>query len=107
MNLFNNWLIQAIIGNLVCYLLAKIFTYTFKKLFKSSSKHNKIYKMSGLKWFFYFGTFANFNIFISCLIFLPRTYLKIAAFTIYVWYTFFIVSAFRTSYSQNINKNIE
>ena len=46
MNLLNNWLVQAIIGNLVCFLLSKIAMWFIKNTNSTNTTTNTPYKHS-------------------------------------------------------------
>ena len=101
-DLLNNWLIQAIIGNVVCYFLSK-FIFSFKKWLNTpikttiNSKSNiPLYSKKSLRKQFYVSLFI---VILSIPIFIltSNQFLKVFSFFSFIWFIFFMYCAFECS----------
>lgn len=100
MNIFNNWLFQAVIANLICFLLGNVFISiykTFKKIDTANIKNS--YKISTLRKQFYFSLILLIVSVILLFIFKKQTIL-VTACVLGFWCIVFIISAFECSVEQ-------
>ena len=101
MNLLDNWLIQAIIGNAICFILGKIALWFYKNLKSSNNKSVKKplskYSKKSLRKQFYISFIVNIISIFILLFFIGKNFLTIVCVTSIFWCTLFMIFAFECS----------
>lgn len=108
MKLLDNWLVQAIIGNVACFILSRVLK-SFIRYFSTPPKTEKTtyYSKSALRKEFYISlTIILFIAFCFAYPSLKSDSNIIFPISIVLWALFFLISAFECSLEQNIEQKL-
>ena len=108
MKLFDNWLVQAVIGNAVCFILSKIIKALIQ-FFSTPPKteNTTYYSKSAIRKEFYISlAFIMLVTFCYAYPSLQSDSNSIYIISFILWALFFLISAFECSLEQNINQEI-
>ena len=101
MNILDNWLIQSIIGNVVCFILGKIIIYFFNflksKNMTFSNKKISHYSKKTLRTEFYISFIINIISITGLFFFIGKNFLTVLCTSIIFWSTLFMIFAFECS----------
>ncbi len=101
MNILDNWLLQAIIGNVVCFVLGKIAVYFFNSIKSNNAKTSKKllsnYSKKILRQQFYISLVFNLISIIGLFFFIGKNFLTVLCTTVIFWSTLFMIFAFECS----------
>ena len=108
MKLFDNWLVQAVIGNAVCFILSKVVKALIRYFSTPPKTENTTYySTSAIRKEFYISlAFLLFVTFCYAYPSLKADSNNVYTISFVLWALFFLISAFECSLEQNIDQKI-